>query len=251
MRYLIAETSWTLMTLAQELSKSGVLLTRTDRPEDIPQFLELVPADLLVVDDSLFAHPGLSLPVLRRLRPGLPIAVLSQDTTPDRIARLLAAGADTVLDASLSPEEIGMYLAAIARRAHGLAQPLLHYGPLRIDVHNHKAYLQDCPIKLSPKVYELLEYFGLRPRRLISRSALLGHVYGLEDEPDPRVFDVYVCNLRTYLAPADGAVGIETVRGVGYRFVAPCIRRRHCRVKPPRTSPPRRTAPARNSGTGR
>ena len=116
-----------------------------------------------------------------------------------------------------------MYLSALARRTHGLSQPFLHNGPLRIDPERHKAYLQDCPLKLSPKVYELLEYMALRPRRLVSRAALLGHIYGLEDEPDPRVFDVYVCNLRACLAASDGAVDIETARGVGYRFLAPCL----------------------------
>ena len=223
MRYLIAETSWTLMTLASELTSAGVLLTRTDRPEDIPHFLHLAPADLLILEARMLDHPGLTLTGLRRLRPDLPIAVFAGGAAPDRIAHWLAAGADTVLDPAGPPEEIAMYLSAIARRAHGLARPIVDYGPLRIDLHKHQAYLSGCPVKLSPKVYELLEYFALRPRRLINRSALLGHVYGLEDEPDPRVFDVYVCNLRACLAASDGAVDIETVRGVGYRFVVPCI----------------------------
>ena len=223
MRYLIAETSWPLMTLARELSNSGVLLTRTDRPEDIPHFLHISPADLLVLNADDMGRPGPSLSNLRRAHPEMPIAVMAEGASQTQIVRWLQGGADTVLDPSSPPDETMMILAAVARRAHGLAQPGLRYGPLAIDVQKRSAYLSDCPIKLSPKVYELLEYIALRPRRLINRAALLGHIYGLEDEPDPRVFDVYVCNLRACLAASDGAVDIETVRGSGYRFAPACL----------------------------
>lgn len=223
MRYLIAETSWPLMTLASALSDAGNLLTRTDRPEDIRHFLHTTPADLLVLDAADLGRPGLSLANLRNAHPGMPIALMAKDASHAQIVRWLESGADTVLDPANPPEEAIMSLSAIARRAHGLAQPVLRYGPLAINLQLRMAYLTDCPIKLSPKVYELLEYIALRPRRLINRAALLGHVYGLEDEPDPRVFDVYVCNLRACLAASDGAVDIETVRGSGYRFVPTCL----------------------------
>ncbi|MBV7394813.1 response regulator transcription factor [Mameliella sediminis] len=223
MRYLIAETSWPLMALASELATAGVLLTRTDRPEDIPQFLQTTEADLLVLDASDLDRPGLSLTHLRRLHPELPIVLMSRDPSHGDIVRWLDSGADTVLDASVPPEEAVMVLAAIARRAHGMSQPVLRYGPLAVNLQRRKAYLNDCPVKLSPKLYELLEYIALRPGRLVSRAALLGHIYGLEDEPDPRVFDVYVCNLRACLEVTEGAVDIETVRGSGYRFTAACL----------------------------
>lgn len=220
MRYLIAETSWSFMSLAQTLSDAGVLLTRTDRPEDIPQFLQLVPADLLILDAAALGGFGTSLAGLRRARPTLPIALLADNPSQDRIVQWLDAGADSVIDSSAPPEETVMVLAALARRAHGLAQSALRHGPLRLDLHRRMAYMRECPVKLSPKLYELLEYMALRPGRLLSRATLLGHVYGLEAEPDPRVFDVYVCNLRACLEASDGAVDIETVRGFGYRFVA-------------------------------
>lgn len=223
MRYLIAETNWSLMTLAQELSKSGILLTRTDRPEDILHFLHMSPADLLILDVRSLEIDGLSLSQLRRKRPGMPIALFAEDATPDQVVQWIDAGADTVLTPESPPAEAEMILSAIARRAHGIARPWLTYGPLRIDLQGRKAYLNECPVKLSPKIYELLEYMALRPGRLVSRPALLSHIYGLEDEPDPRVFDVYVCNLRACLEATKDAVDIETVRGVGYRFAAACL----------------------------
>ena len=46
----------------------------------------------------------------------------------------------------------------------------------------------------------------------------MSHVYGFEDEPAPRVFDVYMCNLRSHLQSVGPALKIETVRGSGYRL---------------------------------
>ncbi|CUH78618.1 winged-helix domain-containing protein [Tropicibacter naphthalenivorans] len=218
MRYLIAETSWTMMTLAQELCANGTLLTRTDRPEDVPQYLRLGQADLLLLEADQLGQNGLALASLRAEFPDTPIALVASKPNHEQIASWLGAGADCIVPAEAEPEETIMRLQAVVRRVHDLATPEVAHGPLRIDLHQRKAFLLGCPIKLSPKLYELLEYIALRPGRLVTRAELLSHVYGLEDEPDARVFDVYICNLRACLKAACGAVDIETVRGSGFRF---------------------------------
>ncbi len=220
MRYLIAETDWTLMTLAAELASNGTLMSRTDCVEDIPYFIRHAGADLLVMGADQLGDKALSLSSLRRLCPELPIALVAQAPTPEQTVTWLNTGADSVIDGTMPPEEAIVILEAVTRRSHGLGRPQIVYGPLRIDLHTRKAYMLSCPMKLSPKLYELLEYLALRPSQLVTRAELLGHMYGLEDEPDARVFDVYVCNLRACLQASDGAVDIETVRGAGFRFVA-------------------------------
>lgn len=220
MRYLIAETNWTMMTLAAELAANGTLMTRTDRPEDIEHFMRHGEADLLVLAADQVATRGLSLASLRRIAPNLPIALVAEKPKSEQIAAWLDAGADCVLDASRPPEEAVVTLQAVARRALGLARPQIVHGPLHIDLLTRKAHLMSCPLKLSPKLYELLEYLALRPGQLVTRAELLSHIYGLENEPDARVFDVYICNLRSCLQASSGAVDIETVRGTGFRFAA-------------------------------
>ena len=218
MRYLIAETSWTMMTLAQELAANGTLLTRTDRPEDIAHYLRLGEADMLIIAADQIGRHGVTLTGLRHEFSDLSIAVVARDPAPEEVAMWLNAGADAVVPEDEVPEETIMRLQAVVRRVHGLALPEITHGPLRIDLLSRRAHLSGCPIKLSPKLYELLEYLALRPGRLITRAELLSHVYGLEDEPDARVFDVYMCNLRACLKPACGIVDIETVRGAGFRL---------------------------------
>lgn len=221
MRYLIAETSWPLMALAAELSRAGVLLTRTDRPQDVPHYLRFGPTDLLILASADLADARLSLPALRRAWPAMPVALMAEAANPEQVAHWLEAGADTVLNPAAPPEETAMMLSAVARRVHGLSRPEKRYGPLCIDLNRRIAHLHETPLGLSPKLYELLEFMALRPGRLLGRTTLLTHLYGLENAPDPRVFDVYICNLRACLGPAEGAVDIETVRGGGYRFIPP------------------------------
>ncbi|MEQ5869609.1 response regulator transcription factor [Sagittula sp. NFXS13] len=220
MRYLIAETNWTMMTLAAELAANGTLMTRTDRIEDIAHFMKHGEADLLILAADQVGTAALSLATLRRQSNDMPIALVADKPRAEQITAWLEAGADCVIDATRPPEEAVVTLQAVARRSLGLSVPQIQHGPLRVDLLTRKAYLMGCPLKLSPKLYELLEYITLRPGQLITRAELLSHIYGLENEPDARVFDVYICNLRSCLQASSGAVDIETVRGAGFRFSA-------------------------------
>lgn len=220
MRYLIAETNWDMMTLAQELVTNGTLLTRTDRPEDLEHFSRIGQVDLVLIAADQLGRNDITLDSLNAANPTAPIVLIARNTPSEKIAAWLMGGADGVIDPQNETEEILARLQAIARRAHGLGRPVLQYGPLRLDLMHRRAHLGDVRLKLTPKVYELLEFIALRPGRLVTREHLLTHIYGLENEPDPRVFDVYMCNLRAQLAASGGAVDIETARGAGFRFVA-------------------------------
>ncbi|MFZ7091532.1 winged helix-turn-helix transcriptional regulator [Primorskyibacter sp. 2E233] len=219
MRYLIAESNWDMMTLAQDLVTNGTLLTRTDRPEDLTHYMQIGQADLVVLAASQLGRDGVTLENLRNVRSCAPIALIARGASSEQKAAWLMAGADTVIDSQISCEEMLARLQAVARRAHGLGRPVLQYGPLRVDLMHRRAHLGDVRLKLTPKIYELLEFIALRPGRLVTRETLLTHIYGLENEPDPRVFDVYMCNLRAQLSASGGAVDIETARGSGFRFV--------------------------------
>ncbi|WP_375258700.1 response regulator transcription factor [Citreimonas sp.] len=221
MRYLVAETNWTLMTLAQDLAERGLLVSRVENAEDVAHHLAMVPADLLIAEAGRFGPGGLSLRALRETGPGLPIALIAREPSQRQITECLAAGADTVIDAAIPPDEMAARLMAVARRAHGLSTTELHCGPLVIDLAARRAQLNGAWLHLTPKIYELLEYLALRPGALVSRDALLTHIYGLESEPDSRVFDVYLCTLRNHLRDVSDEISIHTARGEGFRFIGP------------------------------
>ncbi len=218
MRYLIAETSWNMMSLAQEILGTGTLLTRTDRPEDLFHYLTVGSADLLLIEADQLNRSNVTLRGLRSAAGQMPIVLLAADATSLQRAEWLADGADAIVDPASSPAEICCHLMAIARRALGYPIPVLNFGPLRLSLDKRIAHISDCPVKLSPKIYEMLEYIALRPGQLIAREALMTHLYGLDNEPETRIFDVYACNIRSCLKATQGIVELETVRGVGFRL---------------------------------
>lgn len=221
MRYLIVETSWPMMRLAADLSDRGVLLSRTDSPEDIPHYLALGAQDLLIAEAGVFGPAGLNLRRLRDAAKGVSIALVDPEPSRMRVAECLAAGADTVVDATMPPDETAARLLAVARRAHGLGSSRIWHGTLQVDLDARAASVAGQRLSLTPKIYEMLEYLALRPGQLVTRDALLNHVYGLEGEPESRVFDVYLCTLRARLREAGADVDIRTARGAGFRLVAP------------------------------
>ena len=163
MRYLVVETNWDLAALARDLGDRGVLVTRTEDPEDVALDLSAVPADLMIAEAGPFGPGGQSLRHLRERHPGMAIALVARQSGQDRITECLSAGADTVIDASVAPDEMAARLMAVARRARGLATSELVHGPLTIDLDARKARIDEAWLPLTPKVYELLEYLALRP----------------------------------------------------------------------------------------
>ncbi|MBN9887005.1 response regulator transcription factor [Salipiger abyssi] len=217
MRYLIAETSWKLVSLSKAVADSGTLRTRCESGEEIEDYHSTGAQDLTVIDAGLLQrHSALSR--LRELQPATPICIVARKPRPEQIAAWLTSGADMVIDEATPLPEMVARLASVARRAHGIAQPLLECGPLSLDLEARRVHMGTVTLSLSPKLYEILEFLALRSGRLASREALLNHVYGFENEPAPRVFDVYMCNLRTHLNGVAEALRIDTVRGSGYRL---------------------------------
>lgn len=212
MRYLMAEQSWAAMRLAKDLETSGVRMTRTDSPEDLRQMQSLVSPDLTLIE-----NPGKRL--LRAMSLRAPVAVLAETASRNDITAWLNAGASAVLDLTAPSDATVAQALAVARRHHGLGAPRVQIGGLCIDLTTQRARVNGISLALAPKLYDILEHLALRPGRLVTRDMLLTRVYGLENEPEPRIFDVYIASLRRALAPVRDELQIETVRGAGFRLM--------------------------------
>src|SRR2546429_9615449 len=82
--------------------------------------------------------------------------------------------------------------------------------------------MQGRPVELTPKEFELLAILAGAPGRVFGREELLDAVWGRDGFVEPRTVDVHVARLRAkFTAARLPAPGIETVRGVGYRFREP------------------------------
>ena len=90
-------------------------------------------------------------------------------------------------------------------------------GTIEVNLDNGVVIVDDQPVQLTPKEYEILELLSLRKGTILTKEMFLNHLYGGMEEPELKIIDVFVCNLRKKLSQATGGHHyIETVWGRGY-----------------------------------
>lgn len=179
--------------------------------------------DVIMLDLMLPGRNGADIcRVLRERGVKTPILILTaRDQTVDKVT-LLNLGADDYLTKPFSLVELSARLRAIMRRPESTMLPSeLQSGPLRLNPGFHKVFLDEVEITLTTKEFALLEFFMRHPNQVLGREHILEHVWDFNFNSFSNVVDVHVKNLRKKLGQDDGRTFIETVSGVGYRFVSP------------------------------
>ena len=199
-----------------ELTFEGYAVTKATDGREGLSLLETERFDLLLLDIML---PGLSgMEVLRRLRrfSSMPVIMLTaRDTVIDKVTGL-DSGADDYITKPFAIEEL---LARIrtALRKHGAAMSeTLGVGRLLLDRAAHTAYFDKDSIDLTKKEFDLLAYMLENKGIVLTRDALLSHVWGYDYEGEAGVVGVYIRFLRSKIDDVYGVKYIHTVRGVGY-----------------------------------
>jgi DNA-binding response OmpR family regulator len=178
------------------------------------------PPMVIVLDLMLPGINGMDL--CRRLRREnqtrrTPIIMLTAKTSEaDRIAGL-DLGADDYIAKPFSVRELMARVRAVLRRVEEEAAERYEDGRLTIDFADVRASCDGANVKLTNKEFLLLSALAKRRGRVVTRQQLLDQVWGYSYYGDARTLDVHIRRLRQKL----GACGdcIETVVGVGYRFV--------------------------------
>ncbi|HEU5319397.1 MAG TPA: response regulator transcription factor [Methylomirabilota bacterium] len=134
-------------------------------------------------------------------------------------------GADDYVTKPFSPRELLARVRAVVRRGKppdGGRKANVKAGDLEIDRYRFEVRMEGRPVELTPKEFELLAILAGAPGRVFGREELLDAVWGHDGFVEPRTVDVHVARLRgKFTAARLPAPGIETVRGVGYRFRDP------------------------------
>jgi len=181
--------------------------------------------DVAVLDLTLPDLDGFE--VLRRVRSGhqagLPILVLSaRGEEADRLLGL-GLGADDYVVKPFSAREICLRVGRLGlRRSPEVPDPdrdgdVLQWGRIALRPAEHRVFLGDDEVALTPREFDLLQIFLRQPRHVLSRAALIGALWP-EGYVSDHVVDVHLGSLRRKLG---GHLAVENVRGVGYRLGEP------------------------------
>jgi two-component system phosphate regulon response regulator PhoB len=178
--------------------------------------------DLIVLDVMLPEMDGFEICKSLRLNPAtakVPIVMLTAKAAEiDRVLGL-ELGADDYLTKPFSPRELLLRIKKILSRGQveEKMRDQLRYGDLLIDVPRHIASWKGKAIELTATEFRLLTVLSQRAGRVQSRDQLLRDVWEYDSLIDTRTVDTHMRRLREKLGPA--SKHLDTVRGVGYRFV--------------------------------
>ncbi len=204
------------------LEQAGfAVATALDGAEALRKAQALIPS-LIVLDLMLPEIDGLEVCKLLRRNPdtaAIPILMLTARAAEiDRVLGL-ELGADDYLTKPFSPRELVLRIKNILARGRPAAEAEQRwaFGDLTIDPPRHLVTWRGQPIDLTATEFKLLEVLAGRRGRVQSRDTLLRDVWDYDCDMDTRTVDTHMRRLREKLGPA--AVFLDTVRGVGYRFV--------------------------------
>jgi len=205
------------------LRRDGFETLEAGDGEEARELIERDRPELVVLDLMLPGTDGLALCRWIRAQSNLPVIMLTaRGDEADRIVGL-ELGADDYVTKPFSPRELAARVRAVLRRSTKPPTPpvaRLEFEDLELDAGTREVHAQGQKLKLTAKEFDLLYFLASNPRRVFSRDQLMQSVWGYEAALDTGTVTVHVRRLRSKIEvdPASPR-HLETVWGVGYRFV--------------------------------
>ena len=199
---------WLEDTYQVILANSGAMAIKylaTNRPD-------LVLLDVMLPDESGYD-------IVRKLRKNpatkkLPVIMVTAKTAEMDMIKGLDEGADDYIKKPFSIMELITRVKALLRRTETEDIKILQVENITLDHERHMVFVDDKPVELTFKEYELLRLLMTNPSVVLSREVIMRHVWGTEFEGESRTVDMHIKTLRQKLGEAGSK--IRTVRNVGY-----------------------------------
>ena len=217
---LLVEDEESIGTLVRTyLGRDGYRIVWVRSGEEALAELPRHPIRIVVLDVALPGIDGLEVCRRIRARSTVPILMLTARGEEADVLVGLGVGADDYMTKPFSPRELVARIKAILRRVEQRPQEqTLQLGDVVVDVEGREVRVAGEPVELTAKEFDLLVYFAESVGIVLSRDRLLDRVWGVTYPGGTRTVDVHVGQLRRKL---DRPGLIRTVRGAGYKAVAP------------------------------
>lgn len=208
--------------VARYLEREGFVVDTASDGREVGSLMESRTPDLVVLDLMLPGIDGLELLSTLRRRHDLPVIILTaKGEEMDRVLGL-EMGADDYVAKPFSPRELAARVRSVLRRSRSEpGDARIRFDGLVIDRGTREVVLGDDAVDLTAREFDLLAFMASSPRQVFSRAQLLHHVWDSSPEwQDPSTVTVHVGRIRQKIErDAASKRWIETVFGVGYRFV--------------------------------
>lgn len=223
MIYIVEDDAEVREMESYALKSSGFEVMAFDCGKAMDEQLKIAVPELFILDIMLPGEDGLS--ILKRLRgqentQKIPVIMLTAKGTELDKVRGLDLGADDYLTKPFGILELISRVRAVLRRFRKESSSLresanLSLAGVSIDDQRHTVSVNETPVELTFKEYELLKLLIAHPGIVFSRQQILEKIWGIGFDMDTRTVDMHVKTLRQKLGGQ--AFVIQTVRNVGYK----------------------------------
>src|SRR4030042_2806103 len=197
-------------------------LTAADGEEGLNTALNKKP-DLIILDIMLPKINGYEVcRLIRQENLDMPIIMLTAKGEESDVILGLNLGADDYVTKPFSIKELLARAAALLRRRKQAEQDVYEFADFKLDIPARKLMRKGKEIQLSPKEFNLLEFFVKMPGRALTRDEILNKVWGYDCFTGQRGIDRFVTTLRDKIEHnPHNPVLIRTIREIVYKFDAP------------------------------
>ncbi|MCM1027907.1 MAG: response regulator transcription factor [Roseburia sp.] len=218
-KILVADDESRMRKLVRDfLVKAGYeVMEAGDGEEALELFYEQKDIALIVLDVMMPKVDGWQVCREIRAESKVPIILLTARGDEQDELQGFRLGVDEYISKPFSPKILVARIEAILRRTAPQGEDeLLSCGSIRIDKAAHQVFIDDKPIELSYKEFELLTYFVENKGIALSREKILNHVWNYDYFGDARTIDTHVKKLRSKMG--DKGDLIKTIWGMGYKL---------------------------------
>ncbi|UOF88615.1 response regulator transcription factor [Fodinisporobacter ferrooxydans] len=219
MRILVVEDDQSLRNaIITILEDEGFRIDHAGTGDDGLYLAEQGIYDVIVLDIMLPGIDGIS--IIKELRTqgvATPVIFLTAKDSVESRVKGLDAGADDYLVKPFAIEELLARIRALLRRNGKIGEEQeISYGPITISLKEHDGFVQNHPLKLTAKEYELLEYLIRNKEQILTREQIFNRIWGIDSDKSEGIVELYIHYIRKKLAAFGCDSVIRTIRSIGY-----------------------------------
>jgi DNA-binding response OmpR family regulator len=148
----------------------------------------------------------------------IPIMILTHETATKTVVNAFDLGADDYLKKPFDVHELEARLRVVLRSKKFNTPEEVELGKIRINLTERCVLINDKPVLITRKQFDLLLFFMRNKGKLFTREQLIANVWNFDQDPYLNTVDAHISALRKVIGDKEQSI-IQTVFGVGYRMV--------------------------------
>ena len=224
MKLLIVEDNHRLAKdMQQFLTENGFVVAHVATLHAAVEKVNVYEYDLVIIDIGLPDGSGLELiPEIKQNGQNTGILIVTAKDGVEEKVEGLDLGADDYITKPFHKAELNARIRSILRRKKFDGSNVLRMNEIAVDVMASQAYVNETPLHLTKKEYDLLVYFLYNQNRLMTKESIAEHLWGDHIDQADRFDFIYnhIKNLRKKILKAGGRNYIHSMYGMGYKYTA-------------------------------